>query len=470
MPPPSQARSAQSAAVVCFGALLLTVSVLGGGGRGGLGDTLVQLLALLLLLYLCWLSAFNPLPWRAPRWVCWLPVLALILPLIQLLPIPMAWWASAPARAELAGQLAQAGVMPIQVISLNPAATEQALWSLLPASALFLSTLILPRKAQLTLLIVIVALAILSVFMGMAQLADGNDSPLRLYTPTNRDQAVGFYANRNHFSGLLAMALPLAFAGTAWAMAERFTGRRFAPVLAIVGCSLVILLILGIAMSRSRAGMLLGMVAVLGSLPLVMSLRQQRGAKRILAITLGIAVMLSVQFSLLGILQRLDADPMSDGRLEYAKVTLEAASSYAPLGSGLGTFQEAYQPFEAKGTPGRYIINHAHDDYLELWLEGGIPALILMGLGAVAWLWRGRQLLRPGPDIAEPGGKILFQCRVAWLSASLALLHSALDFSLRTTASMTVFSVLAAIAFSDRGGSSRRVAYLEKQSGEMTRA
>jgi O-antigen ligase len=378
-----------------------------------------------------------------------LPALALLLPFVQLLPVPMAIWASSPARAELAGQLLKVGVAPIQVISLNPTATEQALWSLLPATALFLATLLLSRRAQLALLGTILALATISVLMGMAQLADGNDSPLRLYTPTNRDQAVGFYANRNHFAGLLAMALPLAFAGTAWTIAQRLAGRRLSLLLAAAGCSLVILLILGIAMSRSRAGMLLGMVAVLGTFPVVMGMRRQRGAKRILAVTLGIAAMLSVQFSLLGILQRLEADPMSDGRLQYAKVTLQAAKAYAPLGSGLGTFQEAYQPFEAKGSPGRYIINHAHDDYLELWLEGGVPALILMTLGIAAWSWRGRQLLRAGPETGEPTSRGLLLARVAWLAASLALLHSALDFPLRTTASMAVFATLAAVAFSE---------------------
>jgi O-antigen ligase len=449
MPVSSRTRVASSAVTASLAAFLLIISVLTGGGRGGLGDTLAQLLALMLLLYLCWLGTRDRLCWRAPAWVGWLPALALLLPLIQLLPIPMSWWAGAPARAELAGQLAQAGVLPIQVISLNPTATEQALWSLLPATALFLCTLVLPRKAQLALLAVIVALAIASVFMGMAQLAGGNDSTLRLYTPTNRDQAVGFFANRNHFAGLLAMSLPLAFAGTAWAITERLAGRRMSAFWGIAGCVLIILLILGIALSRSRAGMLLGMVAVLVSLPLVMGLRRQRGTKRILAITLAIAGMLAVQFSLLGIFQRLEADPMSDGRWEYAKVTLDAASDYAPLGSGLGTFQQAYQPYEAKHTPGRYIINHAHDDYLELWLEGGVPALLLLGLGAMAWLWRGRQLLRPGPESGEARSRTLLLSRVAWLSASLALLHSALDFPLRTTASMAVFAVLAAIAFSE---------------------
>ena len=138
----------------------------------------LHLFALALLLYLGWRLANGAISWRAPPWVRWLPVLALALPVVQLRPIPAALWASAPARAELAAQMAQAGVLPMHVISLNPTATEQALWSLLPATALFLCTLALPRRSQLVLIVVIMVLAALSVFMGMAQLGGGNDSPL----------------------------------------------------------------------------------------------------------------------------------------------------------------------------------------------------------------------------------------------------------------------------------------------------
>jgi O-antigen ligase len=190
------------------------------------------------------------------------------------------------------------------------------------------------------------------------------------------------------------------------------------------------------------------MLAVLGSLPIVMSLRKQRGTKRILALVVGIALMLSVQFALLGILQRLENDPLDDNRWQFAQITREAATAYAPLGSGLGTFRQAYQPFEAKHSPSPAIVNHAHDDYLELWLEGGIPALILLGLGGSAWIWRGMQLwwLRKGDsrELADPSRSL---ARVAWLSATLPLIHSMLDYPLRTTANLSVFAVLAAIAF-----------------------
>jgi O-antigen ligase len=427
---------------------LLVVAVLGGGGQGGLGDVAAQLLAVLLLAHLGWLAVRHRLAWRSERWVRWLPVLALTLPLLQLLPIPAGWWDAAPARAELAAQLAVAGVSAIHVISLNPGATELALWWLLPPVALFLATLAMTRADHRWLLATVLALALMSVLLGMAQMAQGPESALRFYSNTNLTEAVGFFANRNHLATLLVMALPLALAGTAWVLTERLDGQRVSPIWLVCGSGLVILLILGIAITRSRAGLFLAMLAVLGSLPIVITLRKHRGTKRILALAVGIALMLSVQFALVGILQRFQHDPLDDVRWEFARITREAAADYAPLGSGLGTFRQAFQPFEAKYRPGPAIVNHAHNDYLELWLEGGIPALILLGLGGLAWVWRGIQLWwvrKPDPTDSADMSRLL--ARVAWLSATVPLIHSTMDYPLRTTANLSVFAVLAAIAF-----------------------
>jgi O-antigen ligase len=430
---------------------LLVSAVLGGGGQGGLGDVAAQLLAILILARMSWLGLDHRVEWRSRSWwVRWLPVLALSLPLLQLVPIPADWWSGGPARTELGAQLASVGVVPTHVISLSPGATERALWWLLPPVALFLATLGLSRRSHHKMLATILALALLSVLLGMAQLAGGPESALRFYSNTNRSEAVGFFANRNHLASLLTMAMPLTLVATAWAFTERLEGRRFSPLWILGGSGLAILLLLGIAMTRSRAGLLLGMLGVLGSLPIVMGMRKQRGARRVLALVVGIAVMVSIQFAMLGILQRLDNDPLDDVRWQFAQTTREAAKAYSPLGSGLGTFRQAYQPFEAKHQPGRVIVNHAHNDYLELWLEGGVPALILLGLGGLAWLWRGMEVWRPqesDPANAATGARALTQ--VCWLSATLPLIHSAMDYPLRTTANLAVFAILAAIACCD---------------------
>jgi O-antigen ligase len=460
--PPSAARSLSGAGASAWRQRLLlaaTISVLVvggllGGGRGGPGDTAAQLVALLLLAWLAAMGLSGELHWRAPIWVRCLPLLAVALPILQLLPIPEAIWSLGQARAELGRQLDVAGVNPVHVLSLDPSATESVFLGLLPAVAVYLSVLTFDRRARKWMLGAIFVLALLNICFGMAQLGQGRESPLRLYFPTNADQAVGLFANRNHLACLLAMCLPLAVCGTAWALVERLAGRRVSPFLVVAGCGFVMLLIVGITMTGSRAGLLLGMLAVLGSWPIAMSLRRQKGPSRVLAMTLVLAVVLAIQFSMVGVLQRLEGDRQEDGRWEYARVTAQAAHAYAPLGSGLGTFRQAYQPFEAKHAPTNAIINHAHNDYLELWLEGGWLALLALGVGMLAWLARGWALLRRSEEDGDAATQLLL-ARTAWLGATLGLVHSALDYPFRTTANLTVFAIFAAIAFSDWRTSNR---------------
>jgi len=433
--------------------IVLLAGVL-GGGQGGPGDAFVQLLALALGGVLLFQGLSGRLAWLAPMHVRCLVLLPLALPLLQMLPLPGSMLDAGDARALLAVQLGQAGAAMPHIISLDRDATESALWSLLPALALFLATLTQSRRSQRLLLATMIVVAIANVFMGMAQEAGGNDSPLRLYQQTNKDQAVGLFANRNHLACYLVMLLPMVVAGTAWAVSERLNGRRITPFAALGGAVIFMLLVIGIALSGSRAGLLLAMVAVVGVVPIIVTLNRQRGGRRVIVLLLGLAVILAMQFSLLSALPRLINTNVEDGRVTYAKTTIAAAKDYMPWGSGLGTFRNAYQPYEAKGEPTRYIINHAHDEYLELWLEGGMPALALLVVGALAWLARGWRILRPRRD-EDPASLTSLITRCAWLGASLGLLHSALDFPLRTTSAMCAFAVLAAIAFSDFNSESR---------------
>ena len=433
--------------LLCLGVgVLLAFALFGGGGQGGPGDTLAQLLALAMLGWLMLRACFGrSFAWRAPPSVRWLPLLPALLPILQLLPLGLGH--GAPAKIELASQLALAGQTLPLTISLNPLATERALWWLLPASAVFIATLALPSRRQMQLLAVVFFACIANVVLGAMQLADGIDSELRFYSPTNIFAAVGFFANRNHMASLLAMAIPLAIVGTAWGITRRMAGHRFSVFWILLGFALLGLLLFGILISKSRGGVLLAMLAFFAAVPLVLSMRPTRGARGVIALGTLAAVVLVAQFALVGVLQRVGQDPLSDGRWTYAKVTMAAARDYLPFGSGLGTFRNAYQPFEAKGVPDRAIVNHAHDDYLELWLEGGVPALLLVGCGLVAWSWRGLQLWVPRLHASFDASALLLP-RTAWAAASLGLVHSALDFPLRTTAAMTAFALLAAIAFS----------------------
>ena len=116
-----------------------------------------------------------------------------------------------------------------------------------------------------------------------------------------------------------------------------------------------------------------------------------------------------------------------------------------PLGAGTGTFVPVYAMFEK---PSDLLIegyaNHAHDDFLEIWLETGVAGVALIGL-FLAWLaWRMASVWRRsysgGLDIDR------FLVRAATLAiVFLLLVHSAVDYPLRTGAMMSIFAFLVAL-------------------------
>src|SRR5581483_9726291 len=80
-------------------------------------------------------------------------------------------------------------------------------------------------------------------------------------------------------------------------------------------------------------------------------------------------------------------------------------------------------------------VNHAHDDYLETWLELGWPGLALIAAFLAWWLVSVVRIGRNGRDddasLATAGAVVV----------GLLLAHSAVDYPLRTPALATLFAL-----------------------------
>jgi len=207
---------------------------------------------------------------------------------------------------------------------------------------------------------------------------------------------------------------------------------------------LILSIIIGMTLTRSRAGMALLFVAGLSGL--LLAWRHDRGEsnQRLLHIALGanlVALLLAFQFGFVAFMQRAErSESFEDIRWPAAQVTSQAAIANLPFGSGFGTFAPIYERFEPRTLLTRRLVNHAHNDWLELWLTGGIPAIVLAA-GFLAWLaastvkvWRNSQARVPVLDVALE--------RAASIVIVLLLLHSVVDYPLRTAA----LSVLLAMA------------------------
>jgi O-antigen ligase len=434
---------------------LLAALLLGGGTRGGfLSDALLQLLAIPLLLLSA--SRLGDLLWqqraklRELRWEIIFCVAVVLVPLIQLVPLPPAIWTLLPHRAPLIASFDDWGHgLPWLPISVSPNATWLSVAALLPTLAVFFGTILLGYRERRLLSFAVVAFGIVSAFLGLLQIAQGPASRLRFFSATNLTEAVGFFANRNHFAAFLYVVLLFAavwavdvgFAVGPWRDRRIFEARS---IVAITASFLAIVILLAAeAMARSRAGMILTMVSLVGVYGLVLTDRRRRTLSatplNFLFAAAGTAFILVVQFALYRILARFNTDPLDDLRLQFARGTIEAAWAYMPFGAGMGTFVPVYGMFEKpQDLFAHAYINHAHDDILELWLETGIFGIALMGAFAGWFVSRAIKIWRYAAVGANEFDRSL--ARAATIAVALIVTHSFLDYPLRTAAMTAILA------------------------------
>jgi O-antigen ligase len=117
-------------------------------------------------------------------------------------------------------------------------------------------------------------------------------------------------------------------------------------------------------------------------------------------------------------------------RSETFRAVFDLAHSALPLGTGIGTFVEAYERIEPDSMLSPTYLNHAHNDFLELIVTGGVPAILLIAAGLAWAALEGFYALRhtraghPGGRTAMAGVAVIFILAAA----------SILDYPLRTPA------------------------------------
>lgn len=440
-------------AEVAAGLLLAGAMVFGGGSRGA-GDAVVHLLAIpaLWLAITRWMrartgaSSTDVHSNRAARWfVYWLTAVALLI-LLQLLPIPASLFARLPQRADVIADLHQAGVQRAWLpMTLDLWGTVRTGLAFATFAAMALLAMTLTQAARRRLLILALLLAIPMALLGFAQAAAGQAPGLRFHGYHHPMGAIGLFANRNHFADLLGMLLPFAllFAAQAQSCRQR--------ALATAWYALTVILMLAVALSFSRAGIAVAMLAVAASL---VFLRPEAGRSRHVMplLALGIAALGIASYAWDGILNRITQDPLTDLRWQYLHYGREALAALWPLGSGFGTFRDVYAPFEPVSAMTSVHALHAHNDLLEVLVEGGAPGLVVMG-GFFLLLGRSFSKFRNSLQNERMNARRLhIACTV---SCAVPLLHSLVDYPLRTLAIAVPFGLALSVALMAEPGAPR---------------
>jgi O-antigen ligase len=371
------------------------------------------------------------------RWLLLLLVAALALVAVQMVPLPPSVWAHG-ARLPIAdGYRLLRIAVPWLPVSLTPYSSLGALLCLIPPTALFVAIVRLNAYRQSWLASALLAGSAAGILLGALQVMNpGTESRWYLYPQTNVGRAVGFFANASHMAILLTITAPFL---AAIAVAGRGRNiQRYSALIAVLVAG-AILLVVGVALNGSLAGYLL-IVPALAASALIVLPRQFR-FRGMLAAAAGLSALAAVAFlatSALGsaVIGK-NANTSIQSRSQILATTGKAVRDFMPLGSGLGSFPKVYRLYESPdGVTNEYVV-HAHNDYVELALELGVAGVILILL-FLAWWSRAVWKLWQRADRAA-------FAYAASIASAVVLLHSLVEFPLRTAAIATSFAMCLAL-------------------------
>lgn len=431
--------------LLCIFTAILFVA--GGASRGdAMGQVIVRVTAWMLLIGMILFDQRPALRPVAP--VVLLLGAALLLVLTQLIPLPPAFWQTLPGRSILADAIAVSGdPQPWRPWSMTPGATRNAAASLVvPVITLLLVASLGPAdRARLPGLLL--ALATIAALVGLLQFSGaGFNNP---FVNDSVGQVSGNFANRNHFALFLAIGCLLApfwaFAG----IAER--GRQGVTWRGPAALGLVLLFVLMILASGSRAGLMLGMIAIVAGLLIARGglRRALAGQPRwllpvllaVIVATVAVFVLVSVVAGRAEAIDRiLQLDTGQDMRRRALPTVLAMIGHYFPAGSGLGGFDPIFRIHEPFALLKMTYFNHAHNDFLEIVLDAGAAGAVVLVAALGWWLMASVSVWRPrGQDGASRDDLPLR--RLGSAMVLLILVASGFDYPARTPMMMTIVTI-----------------------------
>lgn len=425
-------------------AALAAAMVLGGGGTTNplteaLLEPVLALTAALPLILPALSRGLGPVPRQA--WT--LAGLVLLIPVLQLVPLPPFLWQALPGREAEVAALALTGSsgrwMPW---SIAPARTFISLIATIAPVLTFLLMARLERTGRTWACMAIVILGLVSMLLGTLQLSHAGGFTWSLYPYYNMGKLDGFQANHNAQADILSIAL-MAFGVTCVALLQSSARPALVWTLALagLGMSAVALLLTGSRMGIALAP--LGMV-VFGVI-LWPALRRQivlPSRKLLGALALALAALLALAGMALVRLPAVAAvmarfSNLEDSRADIWIDTLHAIGGVWPMGGGVGSFPVLFNAAERLEVVRPTLAGRAHCDWLEWTLEAGLPGLLvlaaILGLaGLLAWRAFNR-------DVRPDRGRrtdILARAQTLFALGSLAQigLHALADFPMRSMA------------------------------------
>lgn len=396
-------------------------------------------------------------------------VACLLVILGQLVPLPPGLrHALSPSAIEIERQLLFEPDRGARPLSLDPIATA---WALASGAALLLifwsARSLFARGGALRVVsrwIAWFGLALAAIMFVQRALTPGLIYGFWVpITRSTRPTPLGPFVNRNDIATWLLLACPLVFGYLIARLSSRLVERGprhdveslFDSRMLWLGAA-VCLMIAALLASLSRSGVFGGAAAVC-VFALAASRRSSGRCIGWSLVAFGVLVAVATAYvNMTALMQRISETLPSNlgGRLAVWRETWPMARDFPLTGIGVGAFERAMLVYQQSTR--LIFFNHAHDEYLQLLVEGGLVLVAPGAVAIVAGWWAIRKGL--GSDRTP-----MFWLRTGAASGLAAVAaQNVWDTGLRMPANAVLFAIVAAAALSvpvtptSDGASSRR--------------
>lgn len=451
---------------------VLVVALTGGGARSDIIS--LPLLRAAAIVFAVFTLATAPRGvWREGRVPLILLTFLAAWMAVQLLPLPTDFWSTLPLRDNVYAidKLLGEGDR-WRPISLAPWLTLNSLFALTVPAAALIVALATPAGEKMRLWWAIWSFGILSSLFGLLQLISGPRSIFYLYRITNEGALVGIFSNRNHFALLLSFAI---LAAGALISNELFRRNSRSALIAALASTIVMFVLLILAIG-SRLGLICGMISLGATFaitrwsasrrprPVNQSRKMQANAgaswsSRATRVALNLApivalVSVGALFYLSdranSIVRLVDGSGAPEMRIAALGTVSDLLRGQWLWGSGFGSFAKVFQIVEPDSLLQPSYFNQAHNDWLQLPIEGGLPAM-LIGVAALAWIVAlFVSLVR---RYRAPAGPVLAEAAFLMVAFICIAIGSLVDYPLRTPSLAMVAALLVILLL--RCGSAR---------------
>ncbi len=432
--------------LVFLGCFLLLIAPFPYSGKNATAVLVSEIIGVMMLFIIGFTQIYRK---KLSESIKYFILYGVLLTVIYLIPLPASLWEHLPGRGvyvDIAAWLEMNyGLSVYKSLSVNYLHTLSFALGIIPVLALFLTTVSVSVSSLNILVYAFLLSATGQALLAIAQYYTQNPA---LFAGVASMVARGSYLNQNHLVAYMEIAEPVALAFVVYYALQSATSGATRFVLKITVFTLISLVLLFVPLiSTSRMGLFLLLISIVLSF-WAMTPRTARDTVLLSLISLrllllGVFVVMHYSFltNAAEIVSRAAPQRIAgDLRWTMWRDAWEGIVALAPFGSGPGTFQQGFRPFQSIEKD--LFINHVHNDYLELVFETGVFGVILLLCFVYLYVRQWKRIV-----LIHETNLMRYLQPGAGVGIFLFMVYGLTEFNLHTPANVLYFCFLLGIFF-----------------------